>query len=157
MPSSHPLLALSRLHQSLLISSLSNPPTQDVLDDTIRAATRSVAGLNCVLNYGHPVRGIALAELGKILAVDEPAPRQATSAAEAALLYPPSGPARLKLALQTLMRARNELLVGFGTQNDGGQVGKDAREGIVALEKEIGVWKQGVKNVLEDTPKPVLK
>ncbi|KAF5383006.1 hypothetical protein D9615_004885 [Tricholomella constricta] len=156
-PSSHPLLALARLHQSLLIASLPSPPTQDSLDDAIRAATRSSTGLSSVLQYGHPVRGIALAELGKLLAVDEPAPRESSTPAEAALLYPPSGPPRLKLAYDTLLRARNELLVGFGTRNEGGQVGKDVREGIVALEKEIGVWRQGVKNVMHDLPNSVSK
>lgn len=154
-PASHPLLALSRLHQSLLIDSLPSPLTQDSLDDAIRAATRSNTGLASILQYGHPVRGVALAELGKLLAVDEAAPRQAPTPAEAALLYPPSGPPRLKLAHDTLLRARNELLVGFGKKNEGGQVGKEVREGIVALEKEIGVWKQGVRNVLQDTPKPL--
>ncbi|KAG5350891.1 hypothetical protein C0989_008893 [Termitomyces sp. Mn162] len=154
-PSSHPLLALSRLHQSLLIESLPSPPTQESLDDAIRATTRSSAGLSAILPYGHPIRGITLAELGKLLAVDEPSPCQPSSPAEAALRYPPSGPPRLKLALETMLRARNELLVGFGAWNEGSQVGKDAREVIVALEKEMMVWKQGVKNVLEDTPRPV--
>ncbi|KAF8067952.1 hypothetical protein FPV67DRAFT_1166626 [Lyophyllum atratum] len=156
-PSSHPLLALTRLHQSLLIESLPSPLTQDSLDDAIPATTRSNTGLSSILHYGHPVRAITLAELGKLLAVDEPAPRQASSPAEAALLYPPSGPARLKLAYETMLRARNELLVGFGTKNEGGQVGKEVRDGVVALEKEIGVWKQRVRNVLEDTTKPVVQ
>ncbi|KAG6856912.1 hypothetical protein H0H87_012162 [Tephrocybe sp. NHM501043] len=153
--SSHPLLALSRLHQSLLIDSLPSPLTQDSLDDAIRVTTRSSTGLGAVLQYGHPIRGITLAELGKLLAVDEPLPRQASTPAEAALLYPPSGAPRLKLALEVMLKARNELLVGFGAWNEGGQVGKDVRDGIVALEKELAVWKQGVKNVLLDIPKPV--
>jgi hypothetical protein len=118
---------------------------------------RASTGISSILTYGHPVRGIALAELGKILAVDEPQPRQATSPAEAALRYPPSGPARLKLAYETVVRARDELMVGFGTKNDGGKVGKEMRESAVILEKEIGVWKQGVRNVVEDTPKAVTK
>ena len=149
-PSSHPLLALTRLHQSLLISSLPTPPTEESLDETIRAATRSTTGLSSILHYGHPVRGIALAELGKILAVDEPQPR--TGGAQAAI-YPPSGPPRLKLAYDMLVRARNELTVGFGMSNEGGEVGRAARESVVALEKELGVWKQGVRNVLQDMPK----
>ncbi|KAG6910722.1 hypothetical protein DXG01_008253 [Tephrocybe rancida] len=156
-PSSHPLLALSRLHQSLLIDSLPSPLTQELLDDAIRATTRSTTGLSAILQPGHPVRGIALAELAKLLAVDEPSPRQGLTPAEAALQYPPSGPPRLKLALDTMLRARNELLVGFGAWNGGGQAGKELREGIVALEKEVAVWKQGVKNVLQDTPKPVTR
>jgi SET and MYND domain-containing protein len=96
------------------------------------------------------VRSIALVELGKMLAVDEPHPR--TGEAQAAT-YPPSGAPRLKLAYETLVRARNELLVGFGTQNEGGEVGRAVRGSIVALEKELGVWRQGVRNVLQDMPR----
>ncbi|TFK68531.1 SET domain-containing protein [Pluteus cervinus] len=158
LPSAHPLLALSRLHQTLLLSSLPDSLTQDALDDVICAATRSSAGLNDVLLYGHPSRGICLAELGKLLAADEPQPKeQPKSQAEAALVYPPSGPKRLKLALDTLIRARSELMVGFGAVNEGGEVGKEVRESIVALEKELGVWKQGIRNVVEDMPKPLRK
>ena len=93
--------------------------------------------------------GIALAELAKILAVDEPSPRESNEPG----IYPPSGPPRLKLALDMFMRARNSLMIGFGTVNEGGEIGRHAREAIVSLEKEIGVWKQGVRNVLQDTPK----
>lgn len=152
-PSAHPLLALTRLHQSLLISSLPLPLTQESLDEAVRAATQSTTGLSAVLQKGHPVRSVAITELGKLLAVDEPEPRQSTSAVEAALIYPPTGPARLNLAFETLVRARDELLIGFGTVNGGGQVGKEVREIIVSLEKELGAWKQGVRNVLEDMPR----
>lgn len=93
---------------------------------------------------------IALTELGKLLTVDEPAPKYPTQTENS---YPPSGPPRLQLAYDTLLRARNALLVGFGTVNDGGEVGTQVRETLVGLEKEIGVWKQGVKNVLQDMPK----
>ena len=149
-PSSHPLLALSRLHQSLLISSLPTPPTQESLDETIRAATRSSTGLSSILHYGHPVRGVALVELGKMLAVDEPQPRTGETQA---VIYPPSGAPRLKLAYEMLVKARNELVVGFGIRNEGGEVGRLVRESIVSLEKELGVWRQGVRNVLEDMPR----
>jgi hypothetical protein len=95
---------------------------------------------------------MALAELGKALAVDEPAPKENVSAAAMSSTFPPSGPPRLKLAYETLVRARSELLIGFGKANDGGQVGQEIRESIVSLEKEIGVWSQGVRNVIQDTP-----
>ncbi|KAH0834774.1 hypothetical protein J3R83DRAFT_10373 [Lanmaoa asiatica] len=147
-PSSHPLLALLKLRQSLLLASFSGRISQNLLDESIRTAAKHVAGLSAVLDEGHPVRGIALAELGKLLAVDEPSPSsppQATS-------FPPSGPTRLKIAYETLLRARNELLVGFGRENEGGEVSLEVRESIVALEKELGVWTTGVRNVLEDTP-----
>ncbi|KAN0085790.1 hypothetical protein V8E55_006924 [Tylopilus felleus] len=145
-PSSHPLLALLKLHQSLLVSSFSGPISQDVLDESIRTAAKHVAGLSTVLDQGHPVRGVALAELGKLLAVDEPSPStppQTTS-------FPPSGPPRLKLAYETLLKARIELLIGFARENEGGEVGREVRESVVALEKELGVWTTGVRNALED-------
>jgi SET and MYND domain-containing protein len=68
-------------------------------------------------------------------------------------MYPPSGHPRLKLAYETLVRARHELTVGFGARNEGGEVGRAVRESIVALEKELGVWRQGVRNVLQGMPR----
>ena len=41
-------------------------------------------------------------------------------------------------------------LVGFGKAHGGGQVGAEIREAIVRLEKELGVWTSGVRNVLQD-------
>ncbi|KAJ4472771.1 hypothetical protein C8J55DRAFT_579714 [Lentinula edodes] len=148
-PSAHPLLGLTRLHQQLLTSSFPNPLTQEHLEETIHTATTNVAGLTALFREGHPVLALALAELGKLLAVDEPSPRTTNTS----VIYPPSGLPRLKLAYETLLRARKMLLIGFGVTNEGGQVGKEVREMIVALEKEIGVFRQGVKNVLEATPK----
>ncbi|KIK64823.1 hypothetical protein GYMLUDRAFT_258799 [Collybiopsis luxurians FD-317 M1] len=118
-----------------------------VLDATIRVAARNVTGLEKVLREGHPVLGIAVAELGKFLAVDEPSPcssgtvpsesagssleGQAPASAQdqdqspveaqdrvrGREVYPPSGFLRLKLAYETLLRAREILLVGFGEAN----------------------------------------
>ncbi|KAJ3823176.1 hypothetical protein F5880DRAFT_1482708 [Lentinula raphanica] len=155
-PSSHPLLGLTRLHQQLLTESFPNPLTQDHLDETIRTASQNVNGLTTLLREGHPVLAIALVGLGKLLAVDEPSPRASDSdlfQKELTQVYPPSGLPRLQLAYQTLLRARTMLSIGFGVVNEGGQVGKEVREMIVALEKEIGVFKQGVRNVFEDTPR----
>ena len=131
---------------------------QAQLGDAICAAARASAGLGQVLAEGHPVRGIALAELGKLLSVDEPDPAHArgpagppTGAMGVAPGYPPSGPTRVKLAYETLLRARAELLVGFGSgANEGGVVGRGVREMAAELEKEMQVWKAGVKNVLDD-------
>ncbi|KAF8920146.1 SET domain-containing protein [Mucidula mucida] len=145
MPSSHPLLALTMLQKSFPLPS---PLTQDALDDTIRIASKAVTGLLGIHPEGHPVVGIALAELGKLLAVDEPVPHRSERGA-----YPPSGPPRLQMAHDTLMRARASLMIGFGRVNEGGRVGKEVRNLIASLEKEIGVFKQGVKNVLQDMPK----
>ncbi|KAI0711226.1 SET domain-containing protein [Earliella scabrosa] len=149
-PSAHPLLALTRVHQELLIASLSSSLSQEALDETIRAAAKYAAGLQSVLPKGHPVRAVALAELGKLLAVDEPSPPGMSDVAEAGR-FPPSGPARLKLAYEALVRAHEEVLVGFGKADGGGQLGRELRDAIVRLEKELGVWTTGIRNALEDT------
>ncbi|KAH7882473.1 hypothetical protein F5I97DRAFT_1816839 [Phlebopus sp. FC_14] len=145
-PSCHPLLALLKLHQSLLVTSFSLKLSQEILDESIRTAAKHFAGLSAIFDQGHPVRALALAELGKLLAVDEPSPSLQTGT------FPPSGPTRLKTAYETLLRARNELLVGFGSDNDGGEVGQSVRESTVSLEKELGVWTTGIRNVLKDLP-----
>ena len=198
VPAGHPLLALSRLNTSLLIAhlpiveplveeihspqvqadlqdvpqKLSQKDVQEALDEAIRSATRSNTGLGQVLTEGHPMRGVALAELGKLLSVDEPYPThlvspQSTStsfSSKSSLnmmvppAYPPSGPQRLKLAYETLKKARSELMIGFGGgSNEGGEVGQNVRRQVVELEKELDVWKIGLKNAYEDMPKPPMK
>lgn len=107
-----------------------------------------------------------------MLAVDEPSPKHAADESVSAstappspfssapnmnskmqvmATYPPSGPQRLRLALETLIKARDELVIGFGA--DGGQVGKEVREVIVGIEKELDVWKSGIRNAMEDIPR----
>ena len=103
-----------------------------------------------VLPYGHPVRAVALAALGKLLAVDEPGPPPKGQEGGGLQRFPPSGPARLKMAYQTMARARGELLIAFGRENEGGRVGKEVREAMVRVEKELEVWNVGVRNALED-------
>ena len=139
---------MTRLHQELLIDSLGTSFSQEVLDDTIRSAAKYSTGLGNVLTYGHPVRSVALAELGKLLAVDEPSPPEGNTTP--AGNFPPHGPPRLRLAHQMLVQARNELSIGFGRVNEGGQLGLDLREIIVRIEKELGVWDDGIRNALED-------
>ncbi|KIJ63125.1 hypothetical protein HYDPIDRAFT_182437 [Hydnomerulius pinastri MD-312] len=158
-PSCHPFLALLKLHQSLLVSSFSARLSQDILDEAIRASAKHSAGLSAILDEGHPVRAVALAELGKLLAVDEPAPSSSSqpSLPQTNNAFPPSGPARVKIAYETLLQARKELVIGFGRDNDGGEVGRSIRDIIVSLEKELGVWTTGIRNALEDIPKKPAK
>ena len=202
VPAAHPLLGLSRLHSSLLIAHLpsthpgveeirspgvqaaypvtlqkvSPEEAQEALDEAIRAAMRAYTGLGQILGEGHPMRGIALAELGKLLSVDEPHPTHlgaegggtnpaspsfgTSSVAKPPIglglkpaIYPPSGPARLKLAYETLVRARAELMIGFGGKNEGGEVGRDVRRQVAEIEKELMVWKSGIRNAWQDRPK----
>jgi SET and MYND domain-containing protein len=116
---------------------------QRQLDDCVQTAAKVVAALSVVLREGHPVRGVALAELGKVLSVDEPAPpslienKEETSTHET---FPPHGEARLRLAGVTLVRASKELLIGFGNDGDGGEVGRDVRRLILDVERELTVW-----------------
>ena len=147
--SSHPLLALNHLYHKPLVESFSIEPTQELLDEAIRTAAKHSAGLSKLLPIGHPLRGVSLAELGKLLAVDELSPQTLNSSAPAP--FPPSGIDRLKLDHETFVRARDELLIGYGKENGGGQVGKEVREALVRVEEELGVWNQGVRNVLEDS------
>jgi len=135
------------LHKSLLLSSFSADTSQELLDDTIRTAAKHCVGLSAILRDGHPVRAVALAELGKLLAVDEPSPAPSLPAD---VTFPPSGPHRLKAAYETLVRARTELMIGCGGDNDGGELGRNIRETLVSLEKELGVWTRGIHNTLED-------
>lgn len=109
-----------------------------MLDDAARASAKTVAGLSAIHPEGHPVRGIAIAELGKILVVDEPPSddKKVKGAGEPA--FPPSGAARLRLACETLIRARGELEVGFG--GEGGMMGRMIRELGGRVERELGVW-----------------
>ena len=144
---------MTRLHQELLIAALPAELSQETLDEAVRTAARYCAGLQTLLPRGHPVRAVALGELGKLLAVDEPSPSPSSSAGlgAAEARFPPSGPARLKLAYESLVRAHEELLVGFGKAGGGGELGREIREAVVRLEKELGVWTTGIRNALEDT------
>ena len=152
---------------------------QEALDEAIRSATRTNTGLAQILTNGHPIRGVALAELGKLLSVDEPhpthlvpsqsesgvpttssttpSPLSSSSSSNMTLslppAYPPSGPQRLKMAYETLKKARSELMIGFGGgSNEGGEVGQHVRRQVVDLEKELDVWKTGIRNAYDDRP-----
>ncbi|KAF7289807.1 hypothetical protein MIND_01355000 [Mycena indigotica] len=164
-PASHPLLALRRLHLGMLIedvsivsssSSLAAAEAQKILDEAVITATQVCAGLDMIMSYGHPVRGLARAELGKLLAVDEPEPRLSPPTA-APGPFPPSGSARLRLALDTLLLAREELKIGFGVANEGGDIGRVVREDIVRLEKELGIWKARGGEAMRDAKAGNLK
>jgi len=170
---SHPLLGLLRSHHYLLTTSLSlstdalsrTTPTpdakeehQNLLDDGIRTAVRVLQGLVEVLPFGHPIRAIHLSELGMLCATDETAsniPAQPQPTDEK--VFPPTGAARLQLAINYLIEAHKELLVAFGVEREGGDVGKKVRETLIQLETEMGIWKEGVrtawKEQVADRPK----
>lgn len=163
---SHPLLGLLRSHHYLLTTSLSlsadalaqTAPTasateehQQLLDDAIRTAARVLQGLVEVLPVGHPIRAIHLSELGLLCATDETASNiPSLSLPTNEKVFPPAGAARLQLAINYLIEARKELLIGFGTRNEGGDVGKKVRETLVQLETEMAIWKQGVKTAWKE-------
>jgi hypothetical protein len=129
---SHPFLALLRLHQSLLIDALAADPSH--LDAAIKTNAEVVAALTDLLPYGHPIRAVSIAELGRLLCVDEPA---ATDGGQGDT-FPPRGIHRLKLAKDTLERAMAELSIGFG--EGGGEVGRRVREDLGNIQKEIELF-----------------
>lgn len=163
---SHPLFGLLRSQHYLFTTSLAlsadalarTAPTetakgehQKLLDDTIRTAVRVLQGLVEVLPFGHPIRGIHLSELGMLCATDETAsniPAQSLPANGG--VFPPTGAARLQLAINYLIGAHKELLIAFGTAREGGDVGKRVRETLIRLEVELGIWKEGVKTAWKE-------
>ena len=153
-PSTHPLLGISRLHQTLLAYRL-NFESKAGLDDVIRVAAKNAAGLSNILRVGHPVRAMAFTELGKLLAVDEPPPSPTIPIGDVSPPnpnsnndFPPSGEARLRLALETLQRAHSELLIAFG--GEGSEIGREVRQMIVDIERELAVWKNGLRDEFRD-------
>lgn len=163
---SHPLLGLLRSQHYLLTTSLSlsadaiarTMPTagvkeehQKLLDDAIRTAARVLQGLLEVLPVGHPIRAIHLSELGLLCATDEtasnvPAPSLPTNEK----VFPPTGAARLQLAINYLIEAHKELLIAFGAGTEGGDVGRKVRETLIQLEAEMGIWKEGVQTAWKE-------
>jgi hypothetical protein len=155
------------LEQSLLISKISQEvaqrtessdsgngthfklPKADV-DDVCAVAARALSAILVVFPDGHPVRGVAMAELGKLLCVDvdESSVTQDTgfSTRESRVLQRnptfPSGEGRLKLARDFLLRARTQLRKGFGGEGD--EVGYEVEEQIRNVEKEWKAWKRVV-------------
>ena len=119
---------------------------QKLLDDAVRVAARVFQGLVEVLPFGHPIRAVHLAGLGLLCATDETASNVTThSLPTDEKAFPPTGAARLQLAIKYLIEARKELLIAFGTETEGGDVGKKIRESLIQLEAEMGIWKEGVK------------
>lgn len=160
--STHPLLGLVRLSQNLQISALSEKPSQPHLDMAIRFATMNIEGLAKILRFGHPVRALALTELGKLYAVDEPDSDSENHSLECITpasgdnkdlfknYQHPRGPDRLRRAVQVLQQAYNELCIAFGRKNNGGAVGIEIRETLSRLEKELAVWDTGIRDTLDD-------
>lgn len=125
------------------------------MDNTIRVVASAWAGLERLLRPGHPVRATMLATLGRLLALDEPAPvlesqNPAKAISPSSAKFPPSGAARLNLAKQTLQRAVEELRVGFGAESGGGEIGRSTREILIRIEEELAVWSKGIKDALSD-------
>lgn len=133
-----------RLQQSLLISELK--PQDGQIDEIIRVSAQIVAGLVDILPMGHPIRGVALAELGKLLCVDEP---ELSAEQQEKNEFPPRGYHRLVLAKDTLIRANNEVQIGFGP--GGGDLGEEVHKILENTEREMAVYRKGVNNLRAST------
>lgn len=124
------------------------------VDEVCASAARSANAIMTVFPSGHPVRGVVLAELGKLLCVD--VEEDANDLKK--LMFEkherdlpveqppdsnfPAGADRLKLARESLLRARTELKLGFG--GDGGEVGREVEESVRNIEKEWKGWRRVV-------------
>jgi hypothetical protein len=153
-PGAHPLLALVRLQQEFLLDDLGSAAAAGVdwdMNAAVRNAAAVCAGLDVVLAPGHPVRALARAELGKLLAADEPATASPgpTEDSESGATWPPTGVERVALAARILAHAHEELCIGFGSASGGGVVGREVRALAQRLESEMGALKRGVRNVRE--------
>lgn len=108
-----------------------------------------------LLPAGHPVRALALAQLGEVLSLYSPFPSTKsaiTSHLSDSLLTGREGGtedpvALLARAVSTLRQAHAELRCAFGIKSGGGREGRRIRERLVRLEKELEVWRDGVRNV----------
>ncbi|KAG8757292.1 hypothetical protein FRC14_002175 [Serendipita sp. 396] len=145
-PTSHPRLALMRLLQTLSIESMSTKEsdTSTSVDDVIRLSAQVVAALMDLLSRGHPIRGLAIATLGRLLCVDEP---ELPSDASIEQPFPPRGYQRLVLAKSTLLRAVEELEIGFGP--GGGTLGTETRQMLENTDRELAIFERGVRNAKE--------
>jgi SET and MYND domain-containing protein len=47
--------------------------------------------------------------------------------------------------------------MSFGERSGGGEVGREVRDMVVHVERELAAWGQGIRNVIEDTPSLKLK
>ncbi|KAF8890645.1 hypothetical protein BD779DRAFT_1643693 [Infundibulicybe gibba] len=161
-PASHPLLALSRLHQSFLIDSLSLLVTtksipkegngakeaQDILDEAIRTAVRNVAGLEGILPMGHPIRELHVRKPGVSwpwMSSQNINPKRGTECS-----IPAQRVSEATTGVGCSHKARDELLVGFGKVNEGGNAGREVRDQIAKLERELKYWNMGARAALAD-------
>ncbi|KAG8865437.1 hypothetical protein FRB97_004720, partial [Tulasnella sp. 331] len=130
--------------QSSVEASALNPRLpKERVDQVCTIAARSLSAILVVFPDGHPVRGVALAELGKLLCVDVDEDAKGmedlqNNAGPSTMIRDgfPAGAERLKLSRDALLRARTELRRGFG--GEGGEVAREVEESIRNIEKE---WK----------------
>jgi hypothetical protein len=98
-----------------------------------------------------PPQSEPCAELGKLLAADEPAAASpaASGDLENDVAWPPTGVERVTLAARILATAHEELCIAFGIASGGGAVGREMRALAQRLESEMRALRRGVRNVRE--------
>lgn len=114
-----------------------------MLADSLALATVVTGAISHPALYpaGHPARGVALAEFGKLLLVPIPDDKPSRTLLPDEL-FPHGRPAisdapvgRLVMAREVLVKALDELRVGFG--GDGGLVGFELRGLVEGVGREV--------------------
>ena len=115
----------------------------ELLKELRHVSEELCAAYSVLLPAGHPVRALALTQFGEVLSVNSPTSPPAST--------PSTGkddPATLLArSVAVLKQAYTELRLAFGIENGGGRVGRRVRERLVGLEKELDVWREGIKSI----------
>lgn len=145
-PSSYPLSSLLRL-QALLDCSPTPDGTSVVNPGrAIQATALAWKGMTEVYPAGHPSIGIALAELGKLLNLESDSKSFEQPLGQGrGLVIPSSMIARRNLAQQTMIRAVEELQIGFGPT--GGLVANELRGLVQGLGHELTMYAQAQQQI----------
>jgi len=120
---------------------------QERLDETIRFAVASARAVEMLFPPGEPQRGTTWLEVGKLYSVDEFYDPTLGDPSSQPSTDPPHGLARLELAFNAFVHAREELQTVF---REGDDVIEEVRRSIISLSQEMHIWKTGVRNVVKD-------
>ena len=150
-PTAHPHLDLLAQQSSLLTRLAFDLPdgndagvgNEELLKELRHVSEELCSAYSVLLPPGHPVRALAFTQFGEVLSVNSPAHPTASTTMNGG----DDPAALLARSVTVLKQAYTELRLAFGIENDGGRVGRRVRKRLVGLEKELDVWREGVRNI----------